>query len=32
LAELRRQGLLDEAEFTTAKAKLLGLPVGTGTP
>jgi len=29
LAELRRQGLLDEAEFTTAKAKVLGLPVGT---
>jgi hypothetical protein len=32
LAELRREGFLDEAEFTTAKAKLLGLPVGTGAP
>ena len=26
LAELRREGLLDEAEFTTAKARLLDLP------
>src|SRR5262245_9842245 len=32
LAELRREGLLDEAEFTTAKAKLLGLPLGSGAP
>jgi len=32
LAELRRRGLLDEVEFTTAKAKLLGPPLGTGTP
>jgi hypothetical protein len=29
LAELRRQGLLDEGEFTIAKARLLGLPTGT---
>jgi hypothetical protein len=28
LAELRREGLLDEAEFTRAKASLLGLPTG----
>jgi len=28
LAELRRHGLLDEAEFTRAKASLLGLPTG----
>jgi Short C-terminal domain len=32
LAELRREGLLDDAEFTTAKAKLLGLPLRTGSP
>jgi hypothetical protein len=29
LAELWRQGLLDEGEFTIAKARLLGLPTGT---
>jgi len=28
LAELRREGLLDEAEFKSAKARLLGLPTG----
>jgi hypothetical protein len=28
LAELRREGLLDEAEFRSAKARLLGLPTG----
>ena len=28
LAELRREGLLDEAEFTSAKARLLDLPTG----